>query len=303
MMATTRRYDREFTWSYAPRAAPGAGLIPVIWDGLPLNTGDQPGGLCTVVENVTGWLDSPPLEGNDQPRSIADGAAWGPKTLGPRLVVVDGAAAGPRAELGRLRDQLARRAADRVPAELAITDGGLGRTLTAEVRAGSEHLRLTWLGPSAFRYQVALTAADPALYDGTWQTATLAAETGEDTGRPYPVGYPWQYAVGYLPNSALLANDGNHPAPVYAIYRGDLTESRMSDAAGGIIRLADVGDGMQIRVATATLTAEAAGGLSRASFILPGSRPMTVPAGASARWYLATTGRGHVALGWRSAWV
>jgi hypothetical protein len=305
MPAATRRYDRDFSWVYGERAAGpprGGRLVPVTWDGLALNTGDQASGLCSVIENVEGWLDSPPLTGNDAGRAIADGAAWGPKTLEARIITLHGAAAGPRDELGWLRDQLAARAAARTPADLVITDGGLDRTLSAEVRAGTERFRHTWLGGAGFRWQVTLTAADPLLYDSTWQTAELTSEH-EDTGRPYPRDFGWRYAVPYLPNTTRLANTGNHDAPAFALYQGDLSESRLTDGEGGIIRLAALQPGMQVRVSTATLSAEAAGGLSRASFVLPGSRPMTVPAWSTARWHLYAAGGGSVILAWRSAWI
>jgi hypothetical protein len=302
----TRRYDRDFppAWAYGPRprTPDESRLIPVTWAGLPLNIGDLPDGSCTVIENVEGWLDSPPLEGNDAARSIADGSAWGPKTLGARLITLTGAATGPREYLGWLRDQLAARASSREPAELAITDSGVARTLTAEVRGGSERFRHTWITPSALRWQVTLTAADPLLYEGTWQTATLIGEAAEDTGRDYPRPHPWQYAAPYIGNSALLANAGNWDAPVFALYTGDLSESRLT-AEGGLIRLAPLAAGMEIRVATATLQAEAAGGLSRASYILPGSVPLVIPPAATARWFLYAAGRGTVQLAWRSAWV
>ena len=68
-----------------------------------------------VVENVTGWLDSPPLNGNDAARVISDGAAWGPKTLGARIVTISGVAMGPRDQLGAFRDQLGARAAPASP--------------------------------------------------------------------------------------------------------------------------------------------------------------------------------------------
>lgn len=301
----TRRYDRDFTWIYgpAPRAPGDPGLVPIEWDGLSLNIGDTGGGLCSVIENVEGWLDSPPLHGNDAVRSIADGAAWGPKTLGARQVTLHGAAAGPRDQLGWLRGQLATRAAARYPAPLTITDGGLNRSLTADVRGGTEQFKHVWLSRSAFRWQVTLTAADPVLYGTEWQTARLSAETGEDTGRVSPREFTWGYAVAYLPNTALLVNAGNWPAPVWALYEGDFAQSRMTEPGSGSILLAPLDAGMQIRVATASLTAEAAGGLSRASFILPGSRPMEIPAETSSRWYLFTAGRGSVTLTWRSAWV
>ncbi len=60
---------------------------------------------------------------------------------------------------------------------------------------------------------------------------------------------------------------------------------------------------MQILVSTATLTAEAAGGVSRASYILPGSRPLFVPPLEVTRWFLRSAGYGSVTLVWRSAWV
>lgn len=302
-----RGYDRGFDWTYADGGGPpvgggGAGLIPVEWDGLPLNTGDQDSGLCAVVERVEGWLDSPPVDGHDAQRSIADGAAWGPKTLGPRTIVITGAAAGPRAALGNFRDALAGRAAARDPAELAITDGG--RTLTADVRAGTEHLHHTWHGPEFYRYQVTVTAADPCLYDARWQTRYLFNISDDvTTGRVYTRAYQWRYASSEVPNSGALANEGNTPAPVFALYEGDLIESRLVGAEGAQIRLAPIAAQMQILVATATVTATAVGGLSRASFVLPGSRPITVAPRSSARWFLYSAGYGSVTLAWRSAWL
>ena len=288
-----------------PGGGAGAGgLVPVSWDDLPLNTGDQESGLCAVVERVEGWLDSPPVDGHDAARSIADGAAWGPKTLGPRTIVITGAAAGPRGALGSFRDALAARAAAREPGELAITDGGHGRTLVADVRAGSELLRVTWHGPAMYRYQVTMTAADPVLYDARWQTRMLFNESRDvTTGRQYARAYAWRYASSEVPNSGILANDGNTPAPVYALYEGDLIESRLVADAGRMIRLAPVAPEMQILLATATLTASAVGGLSRASFVMPGSRPLTIAAASSARWSLFSAGFGNVTLAWRSAWL
>jgi hypothetical protein len=303
-----RRYDRGFEpagWVYGPDplAVRPSGLVPVTWEGLALNTGDQPNGLCLVVEDVEGWADSPPLDGNDALRSIADGAAWGPKTLGPRTVTIHGAATGPRAELIGFRDQLTARAAGRVPGELAIGDN-LDRTLTADVRAGTERYRHEWLGPAAFRYQVVLTAADPLLYEATWQTVVLRTLVeGEATGRDYPREYPWHYAVAYLPNTAQLANAGNADAPVWALYEGPLGESRLTSEGGGLVYLAPLTGGQQIRVNTSTLAAEAAGGLGRASYILPGSRPATLPPVGGSRFHLYAIGAGSVTLAWRSAWA
>jgi hypothetical protein len=303
----TRGYDRGFDWSYTGTGTerpPGRAPIPVVWDGLWLNSGDQPNGLCVVVERVEGWLDSPPLDGNDVPRVISDGAAWGPKVLRQRLVTITGAAAGPRAELGRLRDQLAARAVNREPVLLAIGDWDQARVLTADVRAGTDSYRHTPLGSAGFRYRVTLTAADPALYEGTWQYATLSNVAAGTTGRDYPRTFGWQYNTPYVGNSTLLRNTGNYDAPVFALYEGDLIESLLIDnASGGLVRLAPLAAGMQILVSTASLIAEAAGGLSRASFILPGSRPMFVPAGGTARWFLRSAGRGSVTLAWRSTWA
>jgi hypothetical protein len=304
----TRGYDRGFDWIYGPDASvvPPAtpGLISVYWDGLPLNTGDQDSGLCSVVENVEGWLDSPPLNGHDTDLVLADGAGWGVKTLGPRTITLTGAAEGPRDQLGRLRDQLAVRAAARQPADLTITDAGaLDRALTASVRSGTDPFKLTWLSRYAFRWSAVVTAADPALYDAQWQQAILSNGPGGATGRPYQRVYAWQYAASYLPNSQLLVNDGNWPAPVFALYGGDLAASQMSDDQGGIINLAAIATGQQILVYTATLAAVAAGGLSRASYIQPGSVPMVVNAGSTARWHLYGAGYGQVTLAWRSAWV
>jgi hypothetical protein len=304
---TLRRYDRTFDWGYldtGPLPAPGRGLIPVVLDGLWLNTGDTDSGLCAVVTSVEGWLDTPPANGNDVARTISDGAAWGPKVLGARTVVIHGAVTGPRDELARFRAQLAARAAYRDPVLLAVGTMDGETVQTADVRAGTDSYRHQPLGRAGFRWQLTLTAADPAIYDGTWQAARLTNTTeGEITGRSYPREFPWRYAGSYVPNSAVLRNTGNHDAPVWALYEGDISQSTLSDGHGGVIRLAGVDAGVTILVSTATLTAEAPGGLSRASYILPGSRPMTLPPASSGRWYLRATGRGSVSLGWRSAWV
>jgi hypothetical protein len=305
-MRVARRYDRAFDWTYAAPPPPSSGvlLVPIIWDGLALNVGDDPTtGLCMVVESVVGWLDSPPLNGNDAARVISDGSAWGPKTLGARVVTIGGVATGPRDQLGALRDQLGARACAREPAPLSITDGGNDRTLTALVRADSDAWKQTWVTPTCYRWQVVLTAADPVLYEDTWQQATLDLSLAGATGRAYQRLYSWAYASPYLPNSALLENDGNADTPVYALYDGDLSASTLADETGDSIGLAAVGAGMQIWLDTSTLMAQAAGGLSRASYVQPGSTPMLVPAGQTVRWHLYASGGGSVALAWRSAWV
>jgi hypothetical protein len=303
-----RWYDRRFDWAYVAPAVPipptSPMLVPVEWDGLSLNTGDDPvTGLCLVIENVQGWLDSPPLEGHDTARAIADGSAWGPKTLGARTVILTGSAAGPRDQLGAIRDQLAARAAARLPAPLAITDGGLDRTLVASVRGGTEAFRHTPLGSSGFRYQVSLTAADPAIYAAEWQQVKLSPGGGDATGRAYQRAYTWQYASSSVPNSAQLANDGNFPAVVYALYRGDLDTSELRDEAGGLINFAALDQGMEVLVESDTLSAIGAGGITRASYVLPGSIPMSLPPASSSRWHLYSAGYGEVTLAWRSAWV
>jgi len=306
-MPLVRPYDRDFDWVYGSAADPvpptPPGLVAVMWDGVALNTGDQDSGLCSIIENVDGWLDSPPLEGHDTEMVLADGAGWGIKTLGPRVITLAGCAIGTRDVLAPFRDQLARRAAARQPADLTIVDAaGGGLALTASVRGGSDQLKLTWLGPYAFRWQVVLTAADPALY-GDWQQASVSNGPGGATGRPYKRKYQWQYASSFLPNSALLVNDGNWPAPVYALYQGDLNQSQLSDGVGGSINLAAINAQEQVLVYTATLAAITSGGLSRASYILPGSVPMLVAPGTTARWDLYGAGAGSVSLAWRSAWV
>lgn len=305
----TRRYDRDFSWVYGPKGTQPddpwgfPGLIPVYWDDLPLNGGDDPDtGLCTVVELVDGWTDSPPLNGNDAARAVADGSAWGPKTLGARVVTITGVVMGPRDQLGLMRDQLAQRAVARDPAPLAITDSGVGRTLTADVRADTGAFNHTWLCPTAFRYQVALTAADPLLYEDTWQTATLVTSLPGGTGRSYQRSYSWGYASPTLPNSTLMTNDGIVAAPVYALYTGDFSQSQLTDESGGIILLDVLQPAMQVVVDTSTLTAQA-DGLSRANYVLPGSVPMTLPPGQQVRWHLYATGAGSITLAWRSTWA
>jgi hypothetical protein len=306
--AGARGYDRAFDWIYAAPGTPpaaGSGLVGIVWDGLALNTGgDDPAALCAIVENVDGWVGSPPSDGHDAARAVADGSAWGPKTLGARTITVTGASLGPRGVLAGFRDALAMRAANRQPAPLTITDGmGDGRALTASTRAGTDALAVTWLGRTAFRYQAVVTAADPLLYEDTWQTVILRPGGPGSSGRPYQRAYAWSYSSPDTPSSAVLANAGNAPAPVWALFAGDLITPRLGDDTGDTITLATLEAGTEIVVATDDLSAYAPGGISRAAYVQPGSVPMLVPARSSARWSLYSQGSGSVTLAWRSAWT
>jgi hypothetical protein len=297
------KFDRFYETTIAPVPPPGANLVPVMWDGLALNGGDDPNtGLFAIIENVDGWNGSPPLDGHDAARGLADGSAWGPKVLSARVITLTGAVVGPDDQLGVFRDQLAMRAANRQPADLTITDAS-GRSLTASCRADTGQLSHAYIGLQAFRYQVALTAADPLLYDPTWQQAIVTPATSAATGRPYQRTYGWQYAAQSIGNAAELVNAGNADAVVYLLFDGDLASPEISDDAGSQISLSDIAAGMEILVESDTLSAVAAGGVSRASYVLPGSVPMVIPAQSSATWHLYATGAGFVTLQWRSAWA
>lgn len=280
-------------------------LISVQWAGLEVHPGHLEGDFTAVVEAVEGWYDTPPMNGNDTELTLADGAQFGPKVIQARTVTLTGAAAGPAAALAGYRDQLAGLAADKRPAPLTIADRYAGRSLTAEVRGDSDAFRHTFIaGNKAFRWQAVLTCADPRLYEADWRQAVLTNLGGIDSGRRYPRAYPWQYGRPNLPNSSVLANPGNTAAPVIAVYEGELTQTRLTTAAGlENIRVAAVPWGMRLYVNTATLDAQAAGGLSRASFVLPGSRPMLLPRNTATRWSLFGAGDGQVTLTWRGAYV
>jgi hypothetical protein len=300
-----RRYDRRFDYGYvstiAPVPPPGANLVPVFWDGLALNNGDDPdSGLFAIVENVDGWLDSPPVDGHDTARALSDGSAWGPKVISARVITVTGSVVGPDDQLALFRDQLVMRATNRQPADLTVTV--LGRALTASCRCDTGQLAHTDIGLGAFRYQVALTAADPLLYDPDWQQVILTPATSANTGRTYQRTYGWQYAAQSIGNAAQLVNAGNADAVVYLTYSGDLASPEVSDDAGNQINLSDIGAGMTILVESDTLSAVGPGGLSRASYVQAGSVPMVVPAQSEVTWHLYASGGGFVTLQWRSAW-
>lgn len=276
---------------------------PVVWDGLALNPGSNGDGTTAVITGMTGWLDSPPLDGHNVDRALADGAIYGPKTLLSRSIGIEGAAAGPRAWLSELHDKLTRRAVARNPAPLTVTDLGTGRTLTADVRADTEQFQQSFIGGHAgFRWTLTLTAADPRLYSDEWQSELLTNGEGEQTGRVYPKTYPWRYAAADLSNSAALDNPGNTPAPVYALFTGPLSESRLTDGTA-TIHLAELLQDERILVATENLAATAEGGATRAHYFRAGSSAMTIPAETTATWRLYATGGGSVLLSWRATWI
>ena len=182
-----------------------------------------------------------------------------------------------------------RRRAPGSPLDLTITNPtGLGRTLTASVRGDTDALRWTPLGLYGFRWQVVLTAADPALYEDDWQEVTLAPGAGGATGRLYQRLPPWVYAGQGVPTQAMLENDGNWPAPVFMLYTGDFASGSQvtDDDQSGAVNLAALQPGEQVLVESDTLSAVAAGGLSRASYILAGSTPLVLPPLSQGQWHL-----------------
>lgn len=284
-----------------------ASVIPIYWGQLSLNDGDRPDGLCTVVTNVEGWYGSPPVVGNDLDRALTDGSVYGFKTTQARVVTVSGAVTGDRGLANVMARALAAQTVDRQPADLVIAedngDTEPQTTLTAQVRADSDSLTVAWNGRTYFTYQVALTAADPRLYEGVWRSivlSPLAAST--PTGRAYPWTPPRLYASGELANTARLDNPGSVPAPVLITYNGDLSESRLSDGTN-TIHLTPVGAGVTIYVESETLNATAPGGATRASYLKAGSVPMLLPPNAETSWSLYGTGGGTVTLLWRGAWA
>jgi hypothetical protein len=287
-------------------------LPPITWDGLDLNPGHLPDGLTTiVVEDCTGWWDTPAFDGHDVALDLADGAMYGPKVMAAREITLTGAAVGPRPDLLEFRDQLAMRAAAREPSVIILTDPPTGRAYTADVRCGADALRVSFITGAAVRWQVAMTAADPRLYELNWRRATLTTPSPAETGRHYPRSYPWQYGGASLPNSALLTNPGNVPAPVWAVATGDLsgagwplaTNWSLTDGTG-VITIRPLAAGETLYLDTETLVAEAPGGASRASMIVAGSVPLTIPPRSSVVWrMLAYAGTGQVDLAWRGAWA
>jgi hypothetical protein len=284
----------------------GLRLVPVIWAGVNLNGGDREDGVTVVVTDVEGWFGSPPLTGHDLEGALSDGAIFGHKTAGARQVIVSGAATGPRGPLLAYSRDLAALAMARDPADLAIAEdtGGdeEGLTLTAACRADAEGLAHAWHGPGFFTYQLALTAADPRLFESSWNEATLTLGGEGESGREYPREYPWEYGSSALPNTARLVNAGSAAAPVMITYTGDLSETRLTDGVRSI-RVAPLAAGQQITVISETLAASAPGGASRASHLLAGSEPMTIAPRALVTWRLYGTGGGAVLLRWRGAFA
>jgi len=295
-----------------PLFIPAPTLLPVVWDGLSLNDGERGDGLCTVVTDVSGWYGSPPLAGNDLARQLTDGSIFGFKTVGARVIAITGAAiaddADDRAVINTFARDLAARAVNPQPADLVIAeDEGAGDgsvvLLSASVRADSDQLAVTWNGRLYFAYQVVLTAADPRLYEASWQSLTVTpAASGGQTGRLYPFHPPRLYASADVPNAARLVNDGSAPAPVLVHYYGDLSESRLTDGIN-TIHLAPLSAGQEIIVNSETLNAATPGGVSRASYLMAGTTALLIPPESDVQWSLYGTGGGHVTLSWRGVYA
>lgn len=92
------------------------------------------------------------------------------------------------------------------------------------------------------------------------------------------------------------------------LYTGDFASGSQvtDDDQSGQVNLAALQPGEQVLVESDTLSAVAAGGLSRASYILAGSTPLVLPPLSQGQWHLysvSPSGTGQVTLAWRSAWV
>jgi len=279
-------------------------LIPVQWAGTDWNQGDLPNGLCTYVTDVNGWDDTPVFNGNDVALALTDGVLQGNKLIAQREVTLTGIIAGARAPLLAYARQLAQLASARASQTLSI--GMLDETstslsfLTAQVRADNNSLQFAWLGRYGFQWTVTLTAPDPLLYSSVINSATLTAPSGA-TGRTYPKTYQWHYPAQSVSNEAQMVNAGTAAAPVTATFTGPLASPQISDGTRSIF-LKTLGAGEVVTVNTGTLVAIAPGGATRASYVLAGSVPMTIPAQSAPSWSLYTTGTGSVKLTWQSAW-
>lgn len=279
-------------------------LIPVVWGGVNLNIGDRGDGLYAIITDVEGWYGTPPLNGNDLTRLLADGSVWGSKVTAARVVAITGAAIGPRPVLLSYVRELAALAVDDSTSTLAITeddDTSTPPVLTAEVRADSDALVIAWLGREAITWQLTLTAADPRLYEIGTRSIVLTPAGGGGTGRTYPFTLPRVYAAADIPNQAQLDNPGEVPTPVLIIYTGPLGSSQLTDGTSSIYLQALLA-GETVYVRSDTLAANAEGGATRASYVLAGSQPLLVPEGG-ASWDLYATGSGSVELNWAGAWA
>jgi hypothetical protein len=147
---------------------------------------------------------------------------------------------------------------------------------------------LTGGGPFTHRAVAAISPA--ALTAPVWPA---------DVVRAYPRAYPARLAS----NEAAMLNQGTVAAPARAVFTGDLSQSRLvSMLTGRQLWINPVPAGAQIAIDTATLTATAPGGASRASYVRGGSQTMLVPAASTDTWSLYASGSGTVDLSWRSAW-
>jgi hypothetical protein len=252
-------------------------------------------------------------------RALADGAAWGIKTLAPKIVTIQGAVLGPRPLLRQYRDQLAARSTAREPADLTVTDPDAG-PLTMSVRADTDRLKHVWIGGNmGFRYEIAVTAADPLFY-GEWRELYLTtASPDELTGRQYPRVYGeqgWHYVNAGTKPRGVLENRGNAPARVQILVTGFLRQFQLTDGQRWI-RTVDVHAGTQLLIDSETLAAQAYGGAygtdrqTRSYMILPGSQPMIIPPHSSVEWEMRAGERpagvletaGYITLAWREAWT
>lgn len=260
-----------------------------------------------IVE-IEGLWESPEIRSSDRDRARAPGMWPGVDLPGARAIT---ATIQPLADLDDpMWDDVRRALVPNGPEQpLLIQVSGIagGRTLLTQAR-----VRRFATTIDAERYQfgaaqivVEWWATDPRLYDANETTKTVPLKVFADLGLEFDAEFDLEFGGRGTGSGVLVANNqGNYPAPWVCTVTGPASNLRIIDDGGGgsIKTVGTVPAGNELRIDSRNRTIEL-NGVSRYSWLLPGSQWFDLAPGHNELRLSAQTGAGSGSVSFRSAWL
>lgn len=269
-------------------------------------------GCAWVLEDCTGWDDTPDVRIEFPDRPGGDGAFDAPGNYSARVITLSGTCAAPDAA-GRwaAKRRLAQVANDLIGGADLIGYMPDGLAYAAYVKRSSA-IKVSNLGLAGFEYEMVLTAPDSRLYSQDSSSVTVGLPAGGPVvggAWKFPMTFPYGFAGPATSGDGVIAafNSGTEPAwPVFTV-----------TGPGDNITIADPVSGHSLLIphldAYQTLTIDTSP--SRGSVLLGGTQPRRDLLGPGSqffplepglillRFYADTYTVASVTMTWRPAWL
>ncbi len=231
-------------------------------------------GVEWIVDSEQGWSSSPPIRPTSDDKSGADGSWSGPGFYGARVVELSGVAiAADRLSMLRAKDRIKAAVQPRTPMTLTVAEAHLTRI--AQVRL-SDAVEITDAGARAFRWSLAVSAADPRRYGASVVAQWTGLPATSTSGRTYPRTYPVLYGGSSSggSGSVYIVQEGDYDqTPATVTFAGPVSSPQVAHAESGrsLTFAITLGDDETLAVDLGKRTAMLNGSASRISTITAAS--------------------------------